>query len=195
MVDFSEAWYNKNVSTVRPKQKSEPVLHASERLREVDVQFMNPFLTAVHDILRSMGQTVVHKGSVSLIKADSLKGDALIYLRVDGAVKGIVVLELPIELAKKFVSLFLLGVPIVEIDEMAKNSLAEFSLRISETARTKLVKHGFYANVFSHISLNKTLDFSNDRQFILVPFTTDHGEFRIFFNVMKTEVLEKQRRN
>jgi chemotaxis protein CheX len=195
LIEKQTKWYNGNVRTERPKKSTEPIIHVSARLREVDVEFVNPFLTAIHDTLKSMGQTVAQKGTLSLIKADTLKGDALIFLRVEGAVKGIVVLELPGELVKKFVSLFLLGVPIVEIDEMAKNSLAEFSIRISEIARRKLLKQGFHANVFSHVNFHTPLSFRTDRQFIVIQFITEHGEFKLFFNVMKTELMENQRRN
>ena len=166
----------------------------SSILREVEVEFVNPFLSALHATLKSMtmGQTTAQKGSLSLIKADIISGDTLIFLRVDGALKGLVVLSLQEEFAKKLVSTFLLGVPIIEMDEMAKNSLVEFSLRIAELAHTKLVKKGYPANVSFHINYNNPIQFTREHQFLVIPLNTVHGQFNVFFNVAKTDLAEKE---
>ncbi|HOC91885.1 MAG TPA: chemotaxis protein CheX [bacterium] len=159
----------------------------ADRLREVEADFVNPFLAALHQTLQSMGHTSARKGCLSLVKSDKINGDALVYLRVDGAIKGLVVLQLPEIVAKKLISIFLFGLPVFELDEMAKNCLREFSLRISELARGQLVKKGYLANVFSQISVQKPIEFSRDRQFLVVPLETDHGEFKVYFNVIKTD--------
>jgi chemotaxis protein CheX len=163
-------------------------------LREVEADFVNPFLSALHATLKSMtmGQATAQKGTLSLIKSNSLSGDALIFLRIDGAIKGLVVLSLREEIVKNLVSTFLLGVPIIELDDMAKNSLVEFSLRIAELAHTQLVKKGYIANVTFHINYNKPIQFTREHQFLVVPLNTEQGQFDVFFNVMKTDLVEKE---
>lgn len=167
----------------------------ADKLREVQAEFVNPFLTALSQTLKTMGGTSANKGSLELVKADTFRGDTHIFLRVEGSIKGIVILEMPRELAKKFVSLFLFGVPIEELDEMAKNSLEEFSIRVSERARRQLVDRGYHANVSSFINIEKPLRFSGNRQFIVIPIDTEHGAFKVFFNVMKAELLERTTTN
>ena len=176
------------------KTTDDTLSNLSAILHDVEVDFVNPFLAALQTTLKmmSMGQTSAQKGAISLSNANTLSGDTLIFLRVDGAVKGLVVLSITEELAKKLVSAFLLGVPISEMDEMAKNALVEFSLRIAELAHSQLVKKGYLANISFHINYNKPLQFSRDHPFLVVPLQTEHGGFTVFFNVMKTEILEKQ---
>jgi len=165
----------------------------ASKLQQVEVDFVNPFIAALQTALQmmTMGRATAQKGVISLINANCIDGETLIFLRIDGAIKGLVILNLQEELAKKFVSTFLLGVQIEEMDEMAKNSLAEFSLRVAEIAHSQLVKKGYLANVSFHINYNKPLQFSKDHQFILVPLTTELGPFNGFFNVMKTDVIEQ----
>jgi chemotaxis protein CheX len=167
---------------------------SSANLREVELDFVNPFLSALHATLKSMtmGQTTAHKGALSLVKANVLSGDTLIFLRVDGALKGLVVLAFQEEFAKKLVSTFLLGVPIIELDEMAKNALVEFSLRISELAHNHLVKKGYPANISFHINYNKPIQFTREHQFLVVPLNTAYGKFDVFFKVAKTALAEKE---
>ena len=175
------------------KGPDETLSNIASVLRDVEADFVNPFLSALHSTLKSMtmGQTTARKGVLSLINANRLSGDTLIFLRVEGAIKGLVVLSIQEELAKKLVSTFLLGVPIIEMDEMAKNSLVEFSLRIAELAHSHLVKKGYSANVSFHINYNKPVEFSREHQFIVVPLSTDFGQFNVFFNVIKADNAER----
>jgi chemotaxis protein CheX len=171
------------------KDHNEANNNLSHELRDVEADFVNPFLSALNATLTSMtmGLTTAQKGLLSLINLNKLDGDTLIFLRVDGAIKGLVVLSIQEDIAKKLVSTFLLGVPIIEMDEMAKNSLVEFSLRIAELAHNNLGKKGYTANVTFNIHYHKPIQFSREHQFLVVPLTTDHGIFNVFFNVVKAQ--------
>ncbi len=175
------------------RNPDEALSHLSSVLREVEADFVNPFLTALNITLKSMtmGQSIPHKGALSLVSSNSLAGDILISLRVEGMIKGLVVLSIQDEISKKLVSSFLFGVPIVELDEMAKNSLMEFSLRIAEVAHTQLINQGYAANVTFHINYNKPVQFSREHQFLVVPLKTEQGQFNIFFNIMKADSAQQ----
>ncbi|MFA6451660.1 MAG: hypothetical protein WCX65_19470 [bacterium] len=170
------------------KGPNDTVNNLTSVLRDVEANFVNPFLSALHNTLKSMsmGQTTVTKGVLSLVNANRLDGETLIFLRVDGSIKGLIVLSLNEVFAKKLVSTFLLGVPIIEMDEMAKNSLVEFSLRIAELAHSHLVKKGYATNVTFNILYHKPVQFSREHQFLTMPLNTEHGDFSVFFNMMKT---------
>ncbi|HPI77888.1 MAG TPA: hypothetical protein PLK80_14240, partial [bacterium] len=71
------------------------------------------------------------------------------------------------------------------------NSLEEFSIRISEMARRQLIDRGYLASVSSFVNFKKPLHFSGDKQFIVVPIDTEHGDFKVFFNVMKAELMDQ----
>jgi CheY-specific phosphatase CheX len=169
--------------------------HTTEKLREVQAEFVNPFLSALGYTLKTMGRASANKGMIALERANTFRGDAQILLRVDGTIKGFVILEMPETLARKFVSLFLFGLPIKELDAMARNSLEEFSIRVSERARRQLIDRGYLASVSSFVNFKKPLHFSGDKQFIVVPIDTEHGDFKVFFNVMKAELMEQAAAN
>jgi chemotaxis protein CheX len=175
------------------KGPNEAPTNITSVLRDVEADFVNPFFSALNTTLTSMsmGQTSAQKGQLSLINLNKLDGETLIFLRVEGAIKGLVVLSFQEDFAKKLISTFLLGVPIIEMDEMAKNSLVEFSLRIAELAHNNLVKKGYASNVTFNISYHKPIQFSREHQFLVVPLSTDHGRFNVFFNVVKSQFTGK----
>lgn len=163
----------------------------SRQLKEIEAAFVNPFLSSLHSTLKQMGGIDSHRQDVQLEDIKSFAGDVLVIMKVDGSITGLVIVKLDEETMKKLVSRFLFGVPIVEIDEMAKNALKEFILRVAEKAKKMLIERDYHSNVSHGITFSKPLSFGKALDFIAVSYATDCGPMKVYFNIMKTTLWSK----
>jgi len=161
--------------------------NSTEKLRDVEADFINPFITAMYDTMRSMGERSSRKGDAALVRTEVFNHDLLIAMRVDGTINGFVIIGMSGETARKMVSVFLFGIPIVELDEMARNAVREFSLRVAERAKKALVGREYHVNVTHGVNFGTSLEFKKKLEFIQVHYLLDYGELEVFFNIMKTQ--------
>lgn len=157
----------------------------SKNLLKIEADFINPFIASLHETLKVMGRIESKVGGASLVRVKALTGDVMLMFKIDGDLKGAIVLEMGEEIAKKIVSYILLGVPISEIDDMSKNSLKEFALRIAVKTAKQLAKNGYTAHVVRDVSFAKPVNFTVLKDFIKLSYDTEHGSMQIFFNVTK----------
>ncbi len=158
--------------------------------RDVEASFVNPFLTALHDTLLNMAGVESQKCEPRLLKDSAIQDDILLFMGLEGSLTGMVIVRMNVITATHLVSAILFGVPIDEIDEMALNTLKEFALRVSVTAKKRLTGENINTSVHRGICIGKTLTFSENLTFICVPYHTDHGTITVMFNITKSERFE-----
>ena len=156
-------------------------------LREVDAEFVNPFLRASFDVLAALGNKPTQKGKLTLHRLTSIKHDASILFRINGSVRGVVVFGMKEDTALNFASSFLMGIPVEHLDDMAVSSLEEFALRVTEKAKSRLIRQGMLANVTYSFYSKKDLKFAEGTQFLHVPFITTYGPIQIFMNLSSSK--------
>lgn len=161
------------------------------RLRDVEAEFINPFISAIYETMRGMGETTAVKGVPSLHRVKCFSCDTTIVMKVEGTIVGLVVVEMDDETTRRLVSAFLLGVPIIEMDEMAKNSIMEFTLRLCDRARKLLITSEYHANVSHKVNFKTNIDLAREHEFIRVPYTLEYGQMTVYFSVMKSKLGRK----
>lgn len=161
----------------------------STALKDVDVDFLNPFLLAVHETFLSLGNYPAVKGELTLTGIDRFNDDIMIVLIVDGGLKGTVVLSMDEATSKKFVSSFLMGLPVSIVDSMALNSLKEFSIRISEKARIHLGKMGHTTNLKHEVMFKQLVSVGRLAPFLTLSLNTKYGPVKVFFNIQKSRTM------
>lgn len=157
----------------------------TNRLRDVEAEFINPFIRAMYDTMKGMGESSAVKGTPSLCRQSSLSSDVIIAMKVEGTIYGLVVIQMDFDTAKNLISSFLMGVPISELDEMARNAILEFTLRLCEKARKLLVSKEYHSNVVHKVSFGEPITLSKEHEFIKVPYSLDYGEISVCFSIMK----------
>lgn len=155
------------------------------KLKDVEAEFINPFIRAMYDTMKGMGEASAVKGVPSLSRCSEFNREVVIAMKVEGTIYGLVVIEMNHETARNLISSFLLGVPIMEIDEMAKNAILEFTLRLCEKARKLLVSNEFHSNVVHKVAFSEPIKLSKEHEFIRVPYNFDYGEIAVCFSIMK----------
>jgi len=159
---------------------------SKEKLKEIEANFVNPFLSAMYETLVSMGRTKSQRGTASLDRKGSFDSEVIIAIKVDGEISGLAVVLIDRETAMKMVSSFLLGVPVMEMDEMAQNAIREFALRTCEKAKRQLQERGYHSNVSHAVNFSEPLNLPRQLGFVSVPYTTDHGKLQVLFNITRT---------
>lgn len=155
------------------------------KLRDVEAEFINPFIRAMYETMKGMGEASAVKGVPSLARCSEFGKDVVIAMKVEGTIYGLVVIEMNHETARNLISSFLMGVPINELDEMARNAIFEFTLRLCEKARKLLVSKEYHSNVVHKVSFMEPIRLSKEHEFIRVPYNFEYGEIAVCFSIMK----------
>lgn len=93
----------------------------------MDVKLINPFLNAVTGVMPQLGFASVERKGISMHNDTIVVDGVVMALGIVGDKKGNVVYNLSMEDAKKIASTMMMGMPIEELDDMAKSALSELS--------------------------------------------------------------------
>ncbi len=146
----------------------------------MNVRFINPFIVAAGEVLRSEIQTEVQRGEIKLHRSACTSNDVTTLLTLVGRVEGVVLYGMSIPTAMAFVSK-MLGQSFTEFDELAQSGIAELGNVITGRASTLLAAEGYSSQIsvpaliIGHQVTISTLDF----QRLVVPLTTSHGPLEV----------------
>ncbi|MEW5947593.1 MAG: hypothetical protein AB1742_15495 [bacterium] len=162
-----------------------PELSCVPELLELDAEFVNPFIVAANETLVALSNKPATKGRLVLTRMRAFENDTSIVMKIDGGLQGAVVFCMEERTAKEFVSSILYGVPVETLDDMARNSLEEFSIRVSQKAKDRLIKLGYMTNVRSSVFIKDKFRLSQDFPFLTLHLNTGCGDIQVFFNLTR----------
>lgn len=148
----------------------------------VSAEHINPFLLSAGQILEQVCgiQTTVGPVSKDNIGID---GEPLfIMLGVTGELTGQVCIVFDTEVAKDVASKMMMGMPVAEIDDMAKSALSELGNMIMGNAATLLSNTNLMIDITPPtLGMGKAKLVSPNITSIRVPLVYEGGEIRLFF--------------
>jgi len=147
----------------------------------MNVQFINPFLEATMDVLKTMAMLEPKAGNPYLKKGNQAKGDVSGIIGMTGSARGSLALSFSEKSILKVVS-NMLGENYKEINDDVRDAVGEITNMISGVARKKLEAQGF--NISAAIP---TVVAGKDHAVIhvlggpsiIIPFETVDGPFFI----------------
>jgi chemotaxis protein CheX len=145
----------------------------------MNVKFINPFLEATIDVLKTMAFVEPIPGKPYLKKDNYAKGDISAIIGMTGAAKGSLALTFSESCIVKIVS-NMLGEDIKEINGDIKDAVGEITNMVSGAARKKLEAEGFTitAAIPTVVSgKGHSIVHVMGGPSIVIPFSTDHGPF------------------
>jgi len=145
----------------------------------MNVKFINPFLEATIDVLKTMAFVEPTPGKPYLKKDNIAKGDISAIIGLTGAARGSLALTFSESSIVKIVS-NMLGEEIKEINGDIKDAVGEITNMVSGAARKKLEAEGFIiAAAIPTVVTGKghSIVHVMGGPSIIIPFTTDHGTF------------------
>ncbi|NPV91983.1 MAG: chemotaxis protein CheX [Firmicutes bacterium] len=102
----------------------------------MDVNSINPILSSFVSILPQIGFQTVEKREVKLIEPMLENIGLLINISMVGPLRGSIVIGMEVEAAKQFASKMMMGMPVLELDELAQSAISEMGNMVCATACT-----------------------------------------------------------
>lgn len=106
----------------------------------MDVNIINPILTAFSEILPQIGFQKIEKRKISLVGSTFNYNGILINLAVVGPIKGVIMIGMELEAAKQFASKMMMGMEVAEFDALAQSAVSEMGNMVCANACTQYSK-------------------------------------------------------
>lgn len=104
----------------------------------MDAKLINPFLGAVQGVLPQLGFQHIEKKSLEVKKGKIKTQGVVIVIGVVGELRGNVAYAVSIEDGKKIASTMMMGMPVSELDDMAKSAISELANMLTANAGINL---------------------------------------------------------
>jgi chemotaxis protein CheX len=146
----------------------------------VNASYINPFVEAAFQVLRTEVDIPANRGDLSLQNSASTSDDITVLINVVGQIQGVVLYSLSEETGIAIVSR-IMGQEFAEFDRLAQSGIAELGNVITGHASSRLAEADCDARispptlVLGKGTLVSTLDF----QRLVVPIFTELGELKI----------------
>ncbi|GKX32107.1 chemotaxis protein CheX [Vallitalea longa] len=154
----------------------------------INVEYINPFIGAAQKILRDVCQLET-KLQKPYLKDAKYEGDVLaVIIGVTGNIKGQVILTLSISAACNIASKMMMGMPVDQLNNMAKSAISELSNMILGNAATALSQKGLIVDITPpSICLGKDMNIMvNHSKNICVPLKfNDDSVFEINISIVE----------
>lgn len=128
----------------------------------MNVNYINPFISAIESVLSKFGVTDIKKGSLNVKDELLIESDVTAFVGIVGNVSGNVAYSFSNEVARKIASTMMMGMPVEKFDEMSRSAIAELSNMFTGSAAGALSEK----NVIVDITPPTVLD-GEDVYFIL----------------------------
>lgn len=112
----------------------------------MNVKFLNPFVSAAHDILQHEMREAVQRGDLRMENGSYQTDDVTVIISLIGAVDGNVFYGMSKESAIQFAST-LMGEQMDSLNELAQSGIAELGNVITGQASMRLAEAGFESNI------------------------------------------------
>jgi len=108
----------------------------------MDVNHINPILAAFAEILPQIGFQKVEKKNISLVGSTFDYDGVIVNLAVVGTVKGVIMIGMDIDSAKRFASAMMMGMEVTDFDSLAQSAVSEMGNMVCANACTQFSKVG-----------------------------------------------------
>lgn len=108
----------------------------------MDVNLINPILNAFAEILPQIGFSKVEKKGLCLVESAVEYNGVLINIGLLGSIKGVVLIGMALECAKRFASKMMMGMEVKELDSLAQSALSEMGNMVCANSCTQFNKIG-----------------------------------------------------
>lgn len=157
----------------------------------MDVKFLNPFIQAAVEVLKTEVDANAIRGDISMHKSALTSDDITVLINLIGDVYGVVMYGMSTSTCLNLVSK-IMGQEFAEFSTLAQSGVAELGNVISGQATIRFAEAGHKSNISTPTVLNgkgveiSTLDFPR----IVVPLETQFGVLTVHLALREKRTLE-----
>ena len=108
----------------------------------MDVNIINPLLSAFSEIIPQIGFGTIEKKKISVVGSNCSYNGVLINLAVIGSIKGVILIGMDLNSAKQFASKMMMGMEVTDFDTLAQSAVSEMGNMVCANACTHYSKIG-----------------------------------------------------
>jgi len=108
----------------------------------LNVQHVNPFIQATQNVIEMMCQVQPKLGNVYVKQSSFYGEDVAIILGIVGDIRGQVIFSMKKDTACFIASKMMMGMPVAELDEMAKSAISELTNMVLGNTATLFSQNG-----------------------------------------------------
>lgn len=148
-------------------------------------EYINPFIKASTEVLKLIANLDFKTGAPYLKSSPFGADNLIILVGITGEIRGQAVISMSEEMAKKVASSMMMGMPVDEIDEMAKSALSELGNMIMGNTATLLFNAGVNIDITPPtLMMGQKMQISSaGMKTIGVPLMCDIGEITVDISV------------
>ncbi|MDT8715179.1 chemotaxis protein CheX [Clostridium sp. 19966] len=113
----------------------------------MDIKYINPFLNSFLNVLPQLGLNDIKKNKVDIKGKEIESTGVIIILGVIGDIKGNIIYTTNMDGAKAIASKMMMGMPVLELDEMAQSAISELTNMLTANAATLLAEDGINIDI------------------------------------------------
>ncbi|MCX8132282.1 MAG: chemotaxis protein CheX [Clostridia bacterium] len=113
----------------------------------MNVQYINPFIEASKNVLKEVAAIDLTLGKVYVKNAPYSSSNVVIIVGITGKIKGQAVFSMSKDVARSIASAMMMGMPVTELDEMAKSALSELGNMIMGNTATVFYGKGLNIDI------------------------------------------------
>lgn len=151
----------------------------------VNVDMINPFISAAQSVLKDMAKLSTKLGKPYL-KTPEYEGNMItIIIGITGEMRGQVILSLNEETACLIASQMMMGMPVPELNDMAKSAVSELSNMVLGNAATIFSTKGVTVDITPpNLVMGSNLSFTvSDTKTVCVPLNSEDGQTLMELNI------------
>jgi len=142
------------------------------------VEYINPFIKASKEVVKMTMGLDLEIGKPSVKKTPFPLDEVILVVGVTGQIKGQVIISMKMEVAKTVASKMMMGMPVDELNDMAKSAISELGNMIMGNTATLIANQGISVDITPPtLMLGKDISLSfNASQTIELPLHSEIGD-------------------
>jgi chemotaxis protein CheX len=113
----------------------------------MDVKYILPFLESIKSVLEQFGVDQVKRGQLAKNHIMHVNNDITAVVGMVGQVRGNIAYSMSEDTAQRIVSAMMMGMPVIELDEMGRSAIGEFANMVTGNASILLSNSGLEVDV------------------------------------------------
>jgi len=145
----------------------------------VNVKYINPFIKATQSVLKNACQEDTSLGKLFLKQSPYSSNRVAIIIGITGHIKGQVIFSIGEETACYIASKMMMGMPVNDLDEMAKSAISELTNMILGNTATMFYNDGVLIDITPPSFLmgqNMQISTNKNSQTICIPLILQNGQ-------------------
>jgi len=142
------------------------------------VEYINPFIKASKEVFKMTMNLDLEIGRPYVKKTPFALKDVVLVVGITGEVKGQVIINFEMDIAKKIASKMMMGMEVNKLDEMSKSAISELGNMIMGNTATLIANQGISIDITPPtLMIGKEINLSfSDSQTIGLPLHSEIGD-------------------